>query len=71
MHLSGWLRRRRCTAWIARCGFAVALVAAVPLPAVAQLSAIEIASVRIIYFEGSEGYLVPHAARTFLNSLSF
>ena len=28
-------------------------------------------SVRIVYFNGTETYLVPHAARTFLNSLEF
>jgi hypothetical protein len=71
MHLVGWLRRGRCTAWIARCALVVALVAALPLRADAQLSALELASFRIVYFEAGEGYLVPHAARTFLNSLAF
>ena len=47
------------------------MLAGVPARAHAQLNAIELADVRIVYFEGTEGYLVPHAARTFLNSLAF
>lgn len=37
----------------------------------AQLSTVETPQVRIVYFEGSESYLVPHAARAFLNALDF
>jgi hypothetical protein len=39
--------------------------------AYAQLSTVETPQVRIVYFEGTEGYLVPHAARAFLNALEF
>ena len=37
----------------------------------AQLALLETAGLRIIYFDPSETFLVPHAARTFLNSLEF
>jgi hypothetical protein len=40
-------------------------------PASAQLRVIETADVRLIYFDPSESFLVPHAVRTFLNSLAF
>ena len=40
-------------------------------PAHAQLAAFQTAGLRLIYFNGTETYLVPHAARTFLNSLAF
>ena len=40
-------------------------------PAEAQLSKVETADVRIVYVEGSESYLVPHATRAFLNALDF
>jgi hypothetical protein len=40
-------------------------------PAAAQLTQLDTPSVRIIYFGGTESYLVPYAARTFLNSLQF
>ena len=40
-------------------------------PARAQLAAFEAAGLRLIYFNATESYLVPHAARTFLNSLAF
>jgi hypothetical protein len=43
----------------------------VPRPASAQLAFAEVKDVRIVYVEGSETYLVPYAARTFLNSLHF
>jgi hypothetical protein len=42
-----------------------------PRPAAAQLSSLETADLRLIYFDGTESYLVPHAARTYLNSLAF
>jgi hypothetical protein len=49
-----------------------ALLAVVSVtPAAAQLTQLVTPSVRIIYFNGTEGYLVPYAARTFLNSLQF
>ena len=37
----------------------------------AQLAAIETPQVRLVYFEGTEDYLVPHSARAFLNALAF
>jgi hypothetical protein len=48
--------------------FAVLLAA----PARAQLAVTEVPSVvKIIYIDGTQAFLVPHAARTFLNSLAF
>jgi len=52
------------------CAVAVGLLAAAP-PARAQLRAIETPDVRLVYFDPAEAFLVPHAARTFLNSLQF
>ena len=52
----------------------VCVVLAVCLPAMpahAQLETFQTAGLRLIYFNGTETYLVPHAARTFLNSLAF
>lgn len=40
-------------------------------PAHAQLQTVEAGGVRIVYFDGADAYLVPHAARTALNSLAF
>jgi hypothetical protein len=51
------------------CAVAFSLVAA--SPARAQLRVIETADVRLIYFDPAESFLVPHAVRTFLNSLAF
>jgi hypothetical protein len=39
--------------------------------ALAQLSTVETPEVRIVYFDGTETYLVPHVARAFLNALKF
>ena len=50
---------------------AFGFIAFLPAPARAQLGMIEMAGVRLVYFDGTESYLVPHAARTFLNSLAF
>jgi hypothetical protein len=48
--------------------FAVLLAA----PARAQLTVTEVPNVvKIIYIDGTQAFLVPHAARTFLNSLAF
>ena len=41
------------------------------VPAHAQLRAIETPDLRLVYFDPQETFLVPHAARTFLNSLAF
>ena len=52
----------------------ICVVLAVCLPATpahAQLETFQTAGLRLIYFNGTETYLVPHAARTFLNSLAF
>jgi hypothetical protein len=53
--------------------FLLALIslASRPSPAFAQLSSIEAASFRIVYFDGTESYLVPHVARAFVNALDF
>ena len=40
-------------------------------PAAAQLTALETSGLRLVYVDLAAGYLVPHAARTFLNSLEF
>ena len=37
----------------------------------AQLAEVDTGLLRLVYFDGTETYLVPHAARTFLNSLAF
>ncbi len=37
----------------------------------AQLSTVQTPQVRIVYLDGTESYLVPHAARAFLNALEF
>ena len=42
-----------------------------PLPAAAQLSVVGVSGMRLVYLDPSETFLVPHAARTFLNSLAF
>ena len=47
------------------------LACLVPALAAAQLSKQEGGRLRIVYFEGSESYLIPHAVRTFFNSLAF
>ena len=40
-------------------------------PAAAQLRAVETPEMRLVYFDPAETFLVPHVARTFLNSLAF
>ena len=37
----------------------------------AQLATVETPQVRLIYFDGTQSYLVPHSARAFLNALAF
>ena len=37
----------------------------------AQLATVETPQFRLVYFDGSESYLVPHSARAFLNALAF
>jgi hypothetical protein len=54
---------------IVTCAVALGLLAATP--AQAQLRAVETPEVRLIYFDPTGSFLVPHAARTLLNSLAF
>ena len=46
-------------------------LASFAVPARAQLSVLETADLRLIYFSPSESYLAPHVARCFENSLRF
>ena len=50
---------------------AILLVLTCPTPSRAQLAQFETPDIRIVYVPGTESFLVPHAARTFLNSLTF
>ena len=58
-----------------RCGPLVALLLVFSTtavrPAAAQLTEEHSPGLRLIYFDGTESYLVPHATRTALNSLAF
>jgi hypothetical protein len=55
-----------------RAALAVLLVCALaPASARAQLSTQEGSRLRLVYFDGTEAYLVPHAVRTFFNALEF
>ena len=38
-------------------------------PASAQLSLLQMEDMRLLYFEATQGYLAPHVARCFINSL--
>ena len=55
---------------IVSCAVAFGLLGAAT-PARAQLRMLETPDVRLIYFDPAESFLVPHAVRTFLNSLEF
>ena len=46
-------------------------LALAPGTAFAQLAFTETDDVRIVYVDGTQSFLVPYAARTFLNSLRF
>src|SRR5437762_1586225 len=46
-------------------------ILAATAPLGAQLRAVETPEVRLVYIDPTESFLVPHAARTFLNSLKF
>jgi hypothetical protein len=50
---------------------AALVVLALPRAAHAQLASVEAGKMLLVYVEGSESFLVPHAGRTFLNSLAF
>lgn len=57
-----------------RCGSPIVLCflfLLISLPAAAQLTEQRSPGLRIVYFDGTESYLVPHATRTALNSLAF
>jgi hypothetical protein len=56
--------------WFVRLS-AVSLTLVFAAPAVAQLATVETDGMRLVYVPGGDAYLVPHAARTFLNSLDF
>ncbi|HUF46809.1 MAG TPA: hypothetical protein VMM93_03275 [Vicinamibacterales bacterium] len=60
----------RRPAWLLSLATVVAVVAG-PQPAAAQLAQVETHDIRIVYIEGAHAFLVPHAARSFLNSLKF
>jgi hypothetical protein len=49
----------------------VLLIAGAHRPAFAQLATTETEGVRFVYVPGTQDYLVPHAARTFLNAFDF
>jgi hypothetical protein len=50
---------------------ALASVLGFGTPALAQLQKIETGDLRLVYIAPSESFLVPHAARTFMNSVTF
>ncbi len=54
-----------------RCAGCALVALLLARPAHAQLASLETAGLRLVYFTATESYLVPHAARTFLNSLAF
>ena len=54
-----------------RCAAALFLTLTLAAPASAQLAVLEVPGLRLVYLDPSETFLVPHAARTFLNSLAF
>ena len=62
-------RRQRAPTLLAILSHLVALLAA-HRPASAQLAKVETPDVRLVYVP-DESFVVPHAARTFLNSLAF
>jgi hypothetical protein len=47
------------------------LTVSLAAPASAQLAVVDVPSLRLVYIDPSETFLVPHAARTALNSLAF
>ena len=67
--------RPRCCRRIARARLAgvaaLALLAGSAAPAAAQLAKVEVGDLRLVYISPSEDYLIPHAARSFLNAEQF
>jgi len=53
------------------CVLLLAFLLAGAAPAAAQLATTETEGVRFVYLPGTQDYLVPHAARTFLNAFAF
>ena len=47
------------------------VLAAFSSPASAQLSQLMMEDMRLLYYEATQGYLAPHVARCFTNSLEF
>jgi hypothetical protein len=54
-----------------RCALFAAFLSAFPLAAAAQLTEERSPGLRVIYLDATESYLLPHVARTALNSLAF
>jgi hypothetical protein len=52
------------------CGGLLLSLLLLPAPARAQLASVEVGKMLLVYVDGSESFLVPHAGRTFLNSLA-
>jgi hypothetical protein len=70
-HFSLWFPRRGVHARrLPSIVIVATLVLASGRPALAQLAKVETPEVRLVYVP-DEGFVVPHAARTFLNSLAF
>jgi hypothetical protein len=69
MSLRDVVSRRTPIALLVRVTIMLAVSSATP--AWAQLGLTEVGQVRLVYIDGTQSYLVPHAARTFLNSLRF
>ena len=49
----------------------ILILLAVPIPVFAQLSVLAAPGMQLVYLDPTQTFLVPHAARTFLNSLEF
>ena len=56
---------------LSHCLSALLLLSALAPRAAAQLATTETEGVRFVYLPGTQDYLVPHAARTFLNAFDF
>jgi DNA-binding beta-propeller fold protein YncE len=72
--MSALVYARRWRSFCSAVGILTAVVSSVlatPAAVQAQLAKVETEAMRLVYVDGSESYLVPHAARTFLNSLEF
>ncbi len=63
-----WLRVRSLAAFVV---LLLGFITSLPATAHAQLGMTEVEGLRLVYVDGTQSYLVPHAVRTFLNSLRF